>query len=147
MLTEEALQLFLPRLPKTAALSEKEVEDFYVLGFSLYQTGSFQEASDVFEVLCSQSPFQYAHWFALASSLQESANYEKALHAWSMAAVLDPSHPKPHFHAAECCFSLGQMEEAKRALEASSKRAEDDLILQDQIEALQTRWSEILCRI
>lgn len=145
MMTADMFQQFLAHLPKQPTLSQKEAESFYTLGFSLYGTGSFTEAADVFKVLCIRKPLEYRHWFGLASSLQESKDYEKALNAWAMAAILDQSNPHPHFHAAECCFSLNQIEEAQIALQAALTRAEDYPILQDQITLLQKQWNEALC--
>lgn len=139
----EKLQEFLRKAPKEAIMSDETARDFYTLGFSLYQAGSFEEASRVFQVLSIQKPLEYKHWFGLASSLQERKEYEKALPAWAMAAVLDQSLPYPHFHAAECAFSLDRKEEAKAALESAFSRASEYPILQDQIAVLKQRWSEM----
>jgi len=141
MISEKAFQQFLREAPKVSPMSDREAEDVYALGFSLYGAGSFEEASDVFRILAAQRPLQYQHWFALASSLQESKNYERALDAWAMAAVLDENAPYPHFHAAECAFSLGQIEEARAALDAAADRTEENLVLQDQIALLKSQWS------
>ncbi len=144
MINQETLLQFLAHAPKRTPLSEKEAESFYAFGFSLYGAGSFKKAADVFEVLCVQRPLQHRHWFGLASSLQESGEYDKALPAWAMAAILDSSNPYPHFHAAECCFSLKQIKEAKTALQAALTRVQDNSTLKDQIILLQQRWDEAL---
>ncbi len=143
MMDQEMFQQFLAHAPKKPSLSEKEAESFYAFGFSLYGGGSFQEAVDVFEVLCVQRPLEHRHWFGLASSLQESGEYQKALPAWAMAAIINAADPYPHLHAAECCFSLKQMKEAKIALQAAVARAQDNTILLDQITLLQKRWEEL----
>lgn len=122
-------------------MSDEEADRFYKLGFSLYQAGSFGEANQVFRTLCVQKPLEYRHWFGFASSLQETKDYEKALYAWSMAAVLDQRAPYPHFHAAECAFSLSRSKEALAALDSALARAEELPILQDQIAILKTTWS------
>lgn len=145
MALKETFKQLLADFPKQPAFSEKDAKQFYALGFSLYGAGSFQESTQVFEVLCLRKPLEYPHWFGLASSFQETGRYEKALNAWAMAAILDRSSPHPHFHAAECCFSLGQIEEAKTALNAALARADGDSLLQDQISLLLQQWSQMPC--
>lgn len=142
----EALEKFLEDFPNHPVMTEKKAEDFYTLGFSLYNAGSFDKASQVFQVLCCQKPLDYKHWFGLASSLQEERLYEKALSAWAMAAILNRTLPYSHFHAAECAFSLNRKEEAALALEAALVRANDYPILQDQITLLKEKWSEVSCQ-
>ena len=137
----EGFQQFLREAPKGSPLSGEQTDRFYTLGFSLYNAGSFEEALQVFRVLCVQNPWEYRHWFGFASTLQESKEYEKALYAWSMAAVIDQTVPQPHFHAAECAFSLSKSDEAIAALDEALARAEDYPILQDQIALLKTTWS------
>lgn len=147
MTLQEGFQKLLANLPEQPPFSEKEAERFYAFGYSLYAAGSFQKAAEVFEVLCFRKPLEYPHWFGLASSFQESGCYEKAVNAWAMAAILDRLSPHPHFHAAECCFSLGRVQEAETALRTALERAEDYPLLQDQIALLQQQWSQASCSI
>ena len=141
MISEDALRQFLKAAPKVSSMSVQEAENFYELGFSLYQSGSFEKAAEVFRVLSAQKPLVSKHWFGLASSLQESKNYEKALSAWAMAAILDEENPYPHFHAAECAFSLNQPKDARAALNAAALRVKENLVLQDRIDLLKQQWS------
>lgn len=143
MISKEVLHQFLQAAPKASSLSDREAQDFYTLGFSLYNAHSFEEAVDVFRVLSAQKPLEPKHWFALASSLQESRNYEPALDAWAMTAILDGENPYPHFHAAECAFSMHQLKDALAALNAAAARVGENLVLQDQIDLLKQQWSLI----
>jgi type III secretion system low calcium response chaperone LcrH/SycD len=94
---------------------------FYAQGFALYEAGRFEEAAQYFSVLCTNYPIEKRFWFGLSASLQEQREWNRALLAWAMVVVLDSNDPYPHFHAAECAFSLGQMDDALRALESVKK--------------------------
>ena len=113
----------------TAATAD--FETFYVYAYSLYQSGKAKEASEVFEILCARDPLESTYWTGLAASLQECREWERATKAWAMNALLEPEDPLPHFHAAQCCWSLG----AKEGL----KDPKHPLV--GPIEVLQERWS------
>lgn len=123
-------------------LSEEEVEKFYAYGFAHYGSGNWNEAADVFRLLCTRRPLEPRFWFALGATLQEAGSYHDALHSWAMAALLKKEDPYPHFHAAECCFSLQMSEDAARALVESEIRvkAEPSHPLKIKIGLLRQQW-------
>lgn len=123
-------------------LSEEEVEKFYAYGFAHYGTGSWCEAADVFRVLCTRRPLEPRFWFALGATLQEAGSYHDALHSWAMAALLKKEDPYPHFHAAECCFSLQMAQDAARALLESETRIQSESThpLKAKIGLLKQQW-------
>lgn len=122
--------------------SEEEVEKFYSFGFAHYGSGHWNEAADVFRVLCTRRPLESRFWFALGATLQEAGSYEDALYSWAMAALLKKEDPYPHFHAAECCFSLQMSEDAAKALAESETRirAESQHPLKPKISLLRQQW-------
>ena len=136
----KTLKKFLEQAPHREVISPKQAEEFYSFGFSLYGAGNFKEAADVFEVLSVQWPLNAKHWFALASARQENKEYDKALHAWAMTAILNTEDPYAHFHAAECCLSLAKHEDAALALEAAFIRAKENPDLQKKIHLLRQQW-------
>jgi tetratricopeptide (TPR) repeat protein len=111
------------------SLSEEEVEKFYAYGFAHYGSGNWNEAADGF-------------WFALGATLQEAGSYYDALHSWAMAALLKKEDPYPHFHAAECCFSLQMSEDAAKALKESEIRMGKEPLhpLKIKIGLLRQQW-------
>ena len=131
---------FVKEVSDRPVIAMEEAEKFYSLGFSLYEAGNAKEASEVFEVLCAQWPLKPKYWFAFASSKQENKEYEKALYAWAMAAILNDEDPYPHFHAAECHLSIDKKGEAQLALAAASLRSKENGELQDKIELLRQQW-------
>ncbi len=123
-------------------LSEEEVERFYAYGFAHYGSGSWGEAADVFRLLCTRRPLEPRFWFALGATLQEAESYQEALHSWAMAALLKGEDPYPHFHAAECCFSLQMPIDASKALTESEMRVQSDPEhpLKPKIGLLRQQW-------
>lgn len=124
-------------------LSDEEVERFYAYGFAQYGSGQWSEAADAFRVLCTRRPLEPRFWFALGATLQEAGSYNDALHSWAMAALLKKEDPYPHFHAAECCFSLHWADDAKKALSESEVRIQSEPThpLKDKILLLRQQWS------
>ncbi len=127
---------------KDLLLSEEEVERFYSFGFAQYGIGNWAEAADVFRVLCTRRPLETRFWFALGATLQESGSYDEALHSWAMAALLNTEDPYPHFHAAECCFSLLLSQDGAKALNESELRIKKDPAhpLKERISLLRQQW-------
>ncbi len=130
------------KMDKDPTLSDEGVEQFYAYGFAQYGTGNWGEAADVFRVLCTRRPLEPRFWFGLGATLQEAGSYQDALYAWAMAALLKKEDPFPHFHAAECCFSLRMKEDAAKALIESELRIpkEEDHPLKVKINLLKQQW-------
>jgi type III secretion system low calcium response chaperone LcrH/SycD len=99
-----------------------DCEAFYAQAYAKYQSGQSTEAAEIFSVLCSRQPMEFRNWFGLGASLQEGSKNDQALYAWAMAALLDPPNPYPHFHAAQCARSLGNLDDAMRALLEAKER-------------------------
>ena len=100
-------------------IAEQKQELLYATAYALYETGDYAGATDVFTTLCLKSPFSEVYWRGLASSRQMQKEYEAALPAWALVALLCEKDPLPHFHAAECYLSLQNREEALKALKAA----------------------------
>lgn len=117
-----------------------DVEKFTTYGVAQYRSGNWDEARDAFRVLCSNRPLEPQFWVALGACLQEAGSYEEALEPWAMAALLMPNDPYPHFHAAECYFSLSQTEDAGKALAESAAHISGDHPLAPKINLLKEQW-------
>jgi type III secretion system low calcium response chaperone LcrH/SycD len=118
-----------------------DIEAFYAQAYAHYQANQTDEAAKIFSILCARQPLEVRFWFGLGASLQGSANHEKALYAWAMAALLDPENPYPHFHAAECSDFLKQNNDASLALMEAKKRINDPAhILLAPIALLEEQW-------
>lgn len=107
--------------------------------YALYNASDYKEAEPLFRSLIQEHPLDKKTWFGLASTLMMQKKYEEALMPWAMTALLEDNDPLPHFHAAECLFSLGQQEEAKKALALAEERARYDEAPLALIQALKER--------
>lgn len=124
--------------------SSEDVAVLYSLGYSLYEAGDYAHSKEIFQQLVVSKPLEQKHWFGLGSILQLEGNYNKALVAWSMSALIVDEDPLPHFHAAECLISLKQWSEAAKALKASKKRitaSPEHLEIKDKIEVMEKAWA------
>jgi len=116
-------------------------DELYSQGYHFYENGHYDKAFLAFHKLVLSHPMEGKYWFGLASTLLQQKNYEKALHAWSIAALIDFKNPLPHFHAAECLFSLKLIDEGMLALKEAKKRSPKE-DLSNKIEALVEVWSK-----
>ncbi len=123
------------------SLTDEETERFYTYGFSQYEGGNYKEAMEVFRILCTNHPRISRFWFALGASLQQANQYEEALRAWAIAAVLTPQDPMPHFHAAECYLSVKNLKDACLALKETKMRTDEEDPLNERIELIKKQWS------
>jgi type III secretion system low calcium response chaperone LcrH/SycD len=106
-------------IPLEKAFSVEEQEELYAIAFQLYELGNYLHAGQFFKKLVLCNPFAEKYWRGLASCHQMQKEYLAAVHAWTSSALLEGNDPLPHFHAAECLFSLEQKEEALQALKAA----------------------------
>jgi type III secretion system low calcium response chaperone LcrH/SycD len=138
----DSLKEFLQNPREDLRLTEEVVEKFYSFGYAHYESGNWNEASDIFRLLCIRRPLEPRFWFALGATFQEAGNYKEALHSWAMVALLSREDPYPHFHAAECCFSLLLSDEAAKALNEAEARIpqSEDHPLKDKILLLRQQW-------
>ena len=95
-----------------------DLEMLYSLAYSLYESGDYEKARVVFQRLVLCASYDLSFWKGLASSLQMLKCYDDALSAWAVLSLMDNKDPLYHLHAAECYASLGNSEEAQKALNA-----------------------------
>ena len=131
---EEKYPQFLPRI------SIEEATTLYAQGYALYQKEHYAQAIEIFRLLVTHDPLEMKHWVSLAACLQQEKEYELALQAWAMASLIKTENAEPHFHAAECYFSLNHPKEAKLALAEVRARTQKSDLLRQKAEALQECW-------
>lgn len=122
------------------SIAKEDFSSLYAAAYAFYEAGDYEKAAELFTALTQSAPFEQAHWRGLASTRQMLSSYEEALHAWSIVALLNHEDPYVHFHAAECLISLGNSQEAAKALDMAEGRLDNPLNfeLKDKIELLRT---------
>lgn len=126
------------------AVSSYEMEEIYTEAYAYYQDDNYLESSTAFRWLVLLNPFTAKYWMGLAASLQLLEKYEKALHAYAVAALLDSDNPYPHFHAFECYAALKNKEDAEKALELSYKRTIGKAAYQELQEKIEKECRHVL---
>ncbi|MBP9840794.1 MAG: hypothetical protein KBC64_00020 [Simkaniaceae bacterium] len=138
-MTKEDLHSFLTTFGEQKP--SKNSKEQVTLAYTLYAASNYTDSETLFKSLTQELPLSRRNWFGLASSLMMQKKYEDALMPWAMTALLSDEDPMPHFHAAECLFSLGQKEEAQKALLLAKERAPYDESLLKNIHHLMERCS------
>lgn len=98
--------------------TEEELEAVYHFAHNAYQQRKYDEARRLFQFLVHNDHAESRFWMGLAASCQLSGSHEQAVTAYSMAAVLDATNPRPALHAGECYLALGDMKNARKAFDA-----------------------------
>ncbi|MCB1135458.1 MAG: tetratricopeptide repeat protein, partial [Chlamydiia bacterium] len=88
--------------PSLPHLSPTTYKTLYAFAYRFYRDGVYDKAADFFRFLCLMKLDEKKHWVGLGAAEHMRGNYDQALQAYAMAALLDASDPFPHFHAAEC---------------------------------------------
>lgn len=118
-------------------LTQKEREILYSAGYALYQEGHYEKSAGLFTKLVLHFPYESRFWKGLASNRQMQKDYRAALQAWGVFALLSGHSPDAHYHAAECYLSLGEVDEAKKALSCAKIHLEKKDPMRIEVEKLQ----------
>lgn len=92
------------------------LETIYAHGYDAWQAGDMAEAANSFDFLTRYQPAEYRYRFAYACALQQQGKLHGALESFGMAAALGQSEPVAVFHCAQCHKALGEIEQARSAL-------------------------------
>ncbi|MEM8622186.1 MAG: SycD/LcrH family type III secretion system chaperone [Pseudomonadota bacterium] len=107
-------------------LSDDEIESMYALGFSQFQAGRYEEAEKIFALVCTMEHRERKYWMALGAARFNREQYETAVMAYSMAAIMAPGNPEPPLQAADSLMKLGDGGRARAALELAIENAGSD---------------------
>ena len=109
----------LPSAAEKKGITQEELAQLYKLGFDLYKAEYFEQASDLFRLLCFYEPRESKNWLALGGAAQRLKNHSSALAAFAMAAFYDPLNPDPRFYAAHSFIDLKNLPMALESAEAA----------------------------
>ena len=95
----------------------------YSMGFGFYEGGQYEKAYHFFGFLTTLGPKEAKYLMGLGAAFQMQKKYALAVQSYGFAALLSPSDPLPHFHAAECLYRLNHQKEYTDALKAAEQIA------------------------
>lgn len=104
---------------------EEVMEKFYGAAYNLFQVRDYERAADAFLFLTTLDPYVYNYWLGLGMSEQLKEEFQNALVAYGMAAMIDSQNPVSHFHSATCYQALDNLEDAKASLELAITFADE----------------------
>ena len=125
---EQALESFLKdggTLAMMRNISSDTLEQMYALGFSQYQSGKYEEAQKIFQVLCVLDHYEARFFLGLGASRQALGLYQQAIDSYSYGAMMDLQEPRFPFHAAECLLHLGELDKAESGFHSAQLLAAD----------------------
>jgi type III secretion system low calcium response chaperone LcrH/SycD len=126
-------------LGEVRGLTPQHYEAMYFIGHNLYGQSKFKEAATVFAFLAMNNPYDRRFAQALGSCKQMLGEFEQAITWYSAASVFDMTDPLPTFHTAECLAALGQLGDARDALDIVIKHCRTD-----RHDAVKTRATAML---
>lgn len=127
-------------------VSEQNAKALYAMGYQAYERGQYREGINFFRVLTSLESHIQKHWIGLAACHQMLKQYDEALPAYSVAAVINEENPEVHMHAAECLFELGRYDEAQNALMSARHFAEKKpqyIHLLPELALIRAKWNNV----
>jgi len=122
-------------------ISNYEMEKLYEEAFEYYENDRYLDSITVFRWLVLFNSYEMKYWMGFAANQQLLEQYEKALHAYAVASLLDSEDPYPHYHAYECYMLLNNKEDADKALKLAYQRCDGKAAydeLKDEIEQLKS---------
>lgn len=129
-------------LQKAFGISDYEMEKLYEEAYEYYESDAYQDSLILFRWLVLFNSYEAKYWMGFAATLQLLERYEKALHAYAVAYLLDSQNPYPHFHAYECYMLLKNRDDAEKALEMAYQRCDGKAAydeLKNEIERLKPK--------
>jgi len=108
-----------------AFFSEPHLSEAYRMAYQYYQTRQYREALPLFRVLVVGNHEERKYWKGMAACLQMIQEWKEALLCYQTAIFLDPdSDLELYIHAADCCFSMDQVNEGLDLLNKVKEKAE-----------------------
>lgn len=98
-------------------ISDEIMGVYYDCARDVLTEEKYEDSGNAFLFLTMMNPYVYDYWIGLGLSEHNLEHYERALKAYSMAALTNMDHPAPHFFAAQCYISQEKRDEAKESLE------------------------------
>ena len=89
--------------------TDDEIEAAYNVAYNLYQQRKYKDAEKVFTFLMLHEHMDSRFSFGLGGCYQAMGDYEKAIHIYSCAALVDATNPLPAFHACECYMAMKKL--------------------------------------
>ncbi len=105
--------------------SDGTMTKFYHAAYQLFEHKRYLDAANAFLFLTTLNPHQHEYWLGLGMATQLCHDYEAAIDAYELAALIDMSNPVPYFYLAKCLFAIHDRKSALEALALAIETAND----------------------
>lgn len=120
---ETLLEQMLPK--NILGLSDAMLEGLYSQAYRLYNTGKYNDASQLFRMLVMMDSTEAKYALGLAACFHMMKEYQSAISTYALVGIMDPDSPIPHYHASDCYIQMKDFVSAIISLEMAVKRAGD----------------------
>lgn len=109
--------------PKEAmGVSNSYLEGVYAQAYRLYNTGKYAEAVHLFRMLVMLNAMEPKYMMGLAACFHMLKDFSNAIQNYTIASVLDPGNPIPHYHCSDCSIQMKEYLSAMLYLELTLER-------------------------
>ncbi len=106
-------------LSELKGVDKEHLDALYALAYQHYNADSYQDAANIFKVLCLCDPANEDYAMGLASCEQGLKHYDRAAELYALACTISGlTDPKPMYFAAICLLKQSKREDALAALES-----------------------------
>lgn len=106
-------------------LSDICMAKLYKKASHLFEIKHFRASADAFLFLATLNPNVYEYWLGFGMAMQLSSEYEIAIDAYELAALMDLASPVPYFYLAKCLFAIHDRNSSLEALNLAIEMAGD----------------------
>jgi type III secretion system low calcium response chaperone LcrH/SycD len=142
---EEQMENWLQTQPSQPQLANEKIAEIYALAYRLYQEQQYQKAIEFFRLLTSADPFDSKYWKGLGAALQMAGDHTTAIQSYICAQMTHKGPPDLYvfIYAADCYFTLGQIELGLKALKGASLNAEEqnNTRVVEHVQLMRKQWS------
>lgn len=117
--------------------SDEDCSVLYGISMSLIDSGDIKKAENILQLLVLKRPLNSAFWSLYGQCLIRSKKFSQAVTAFSMSSITNPT-AENYTQIAECLFSMGSIEEARKAL-LEAKKYDTSNELQGKIDLMLDR--------
>lgn len=111
---------------EAAGLSPEVLEGIYQYGYNFFQSGKYQEALSVFNLLRFIDGNNERYTFSIAATHHHLKKYPEAVGNYILCELLNPNDPLPYYHMAACFTNMRQPELAFNAMKMANQLAAQD---------------------
>jgi len=112
-----------PAIKKALELSPDEV---YARGYAAWQQRDYDRALVDFSWMVMTQPWSWRAHIALGGVLMMQKEYLLAMNYYGYALMLDAYHPEPVYQIAVCLKAMGELSEARVALQTALTMSYED---------------------